>query len=131
MRLEDLLRYDDIVIQCHDNPDADALASGYAVYWYLTSKGKSPRFIYRGSRKVTKSNLLIMISELNIPVKYDPDFDGRPELLITVDCQPGQKNISTLTIRQPDMVIMAMPILIRCSPNSSPPELTSTPMRTL
>ncbi|SMC39434.1 nanoRNase/pAp phosphatase, hydrolyzes c-di-AMP and oligoRNAs [Oscillospiraceae bacterium] len=96
MRLEDLLGYDDIVIQCHDNPDADALASGYAVYWYLTSKGKSPRFIYRGSRKVTKSNLLIMISELNIPVKYEPEFEDKPELLIAVDCQPGQKNISII-----------------------------------
>ena len=80
MRLEELLKYDDIVIQCHDNPDADALASGYAVYWYLTAMGKSPKFIYRGSRKITKSNLMIMISELNIPVSYEPDFDREVEL---------------------------------------------------
>ncbi|MBP5181211.1 MAG: DHH family phosphoesterase, partial [Clostridiales bacterium] len=95
MRLEELLKYDDIVIQCHDNPDADALASGYALYWYLTAKGKSPRFIYRGSRKITKSNLMIMISELNIPVSYEPDFEEEPELLVVVDCQPDQKNVTT------------------------------------
>ena len=26
MRLKDLLKFDEIVIQCHDNPDADAIA---------------------------------------------------------------------------------------------------------
>ena len=31
MKLSELLKYDDIVIQCHDNPDADALSSGYAL----------------------------------------------------------------------------------------------------
>ena len=35
MRLSDFLEYNDIAIQCHDNPDADALASGYGVYVYL------------------------------------------------------------------------------------------------
>ena len=94
MRLEELLRYDDIVIQCHDNPDADALASGYAIYWYLTAKDKTPKFIYRGSRKITKSNLLIMISELNVPVSYEPDFDEEADLLVAVDCQISQKNVT-------------------------------------
>ena len=56
MKLNDLLKFNDIVIQCHDNPDADALASGYALYWYLTKKGKSPRFIYRGYNEIKKSN---------------------------------------------------------------------------
>lgn len=42
MTLEDLLNYESIVIQCHDDPDADAIASGYALLKYLESKGKSP-----------------------------------------------------------------------------------------
>ena len=42
MQLKDLLKYNDIVIQCHDNPDADALASGYALWWYLTKNGRRP-----------------------------------------------------------------------------------------
>ena len=45
MKLRDLLKYKDIVIQCHDNPDADALASGYAVFKYLESRGKKPRLV--------------------------------------------------------------------------------------
>ncbi len=95
MKLSDLLKYNEIVIQCHDNPDADALSSGYAVYWYLKKMGKKPKFIYRGINKIRKSNLLIMIKELNVPVKYVPDFDKVPELLVLVDCQYGQKNVTT------------------------------------
>ena len=41
MRLKEFLKYDDIVIQCHDNPDADALASGFGVYVYLKAHGKN------------------------------------------------------------------------------------------
>ena len=35
MRLCELLKFDDIVIQCHDYPDADTVASGLALYRYL------------------------------------------------------------------------------------------------
>lgn len=94
MKLKDLLKFDDIVIQCHDNPDADALASGYGLYWYFKRFNKQVRFIYRGSNKIQKSNLLIMVKELDIPVEYAPDFDEEPELLITVDCQYGQRNVT-------------------------------------
>lgn len=96
MKLNELLKFDDIVIQCHDNPDADALASGYALYWFLKKMGKKPYFMYRGINKIQKSNLMIMISALEVPVNYEPDFDREPELLVTVDCQYGQKNV-TLT----------------------------------
>ncbi len=94
MSLRDFLSFQDIVIQCHDNPDADALASGYALHTYLTRMGKSPRFIYRGKNRIQKSNLLIMVDKLQIPVSYEPDFDEEPELLITVDCQYGQRNVT-------------------------------------
>lgn len=94
MKLSDLLEYNDIVIQCHDNPDADALASGYAIWWYFRRMGKDPKFIYRGRKEITKSNLQIMLVQLQIPVSYEPDFDRTPELLITVDCQAGQKNVT-------------------------------------
>ncbi len=94
MHLKDLLNYNDIVIQCHDNPDADALSSGYALYKYLVKNGKSPRFIYRGRNKISKSNLVIMVRELDIPVSYEPEISDVPELLITVDCQYGQKNVT-------------------------------------
>ena len=94
MKLDDLLKFNDIVIQCHDNPDADALASGYALYWYLNKKGKHPRFIYRGYNEIKKSNLLMMLEALKVPVSYEPDFNEKPELLALVDCQYGQKNVT-------------------------------------
>lgn len=94
MKLNELLKYDDIVIQCHDNPDADALASGYGVYWYLEKMGKKPKFIYRGMNEIQKSNLLMMISALEVPVDYAPNFYEKPELLVVVDCQYGQSNVT-------------------------------------
>ena len=54
MKLKDLCSFNDIVIQCHDNPDADALASGFGLYTYFKSKGKDVRFIYRGRNKIQK-----------------------------------------------------------------------------
>ncbi len=95
MKLNELLKFNDIVIQCHDNPDADALASGFALYWYFLQNDKKPIFIYSGKNRIHKSNLMIMLDELNIPVSYVEKLDRRPELLVTVDCQYGQKNVTT------------------------------------
>ncbi|MBO4688453.1 MAG: DHH family phosphoesterase [Clostridiales bacterium] len=99
MKLSELLQFNDIVIQCHDNPDADALASGAALHWYFTKMDKKVRFIYRGNNQTQKSNLVIMLSDLAIPISYEPEFDENPELLITVDCQYGQRNVTTTTAR--------------------------------
>ena len=68
MRLSELLEYDSIVVQCHDNPDADAIASGYGVYTYLKGQGKDARFIYGGRFPIQKSNLVLMVTELKIPI---------------------------------------------------------------
>lgn len=93
MRLSDLLKYDRIVVQCHDNPDADAIASGFGVYWYLKEKGKNVRFVYGGRNLIQKSNLVLMISELNIPIEYVDSIE-KPDLLVTVDCQYGEGNVT-------------------------------------
>ena len=93
MRLSDFLEYNDIVIQCHDNPDADALASGYGVYVYLKAHGKNVKFVYGGRFELQKSNLLLMINKLSIPIKYVKELD-KPELLIMVDCQYDGGNVA-------------------------------------
>ena len=55
MRLADYKGYDSITIQCHDNPDADTLASGFALKKYLLSK--ETREALKGTPKPTiKSN---------------------------------------------------------------------------
>lgn len=93
MRLRELLAYDSIVVQCHDNPDADALASGYGLYIYLKEQGKEVRFVYGGRCHIQKSNLVLMVSELEIPVEHVEALEA-PELLVTVDCQYGEGNVT-------------------------------------
>lgn len=100
MRLSDLETYDEITIQMHDNPDADALASGFGLYSYFHSKKKKVKLVYCGRNRIHKSNLKMMMEELNIPAKYlrlDEDETEEVEgLLITVDCQYGAGNVTGL-----------------------------------
>ena len=103
MVLKNLERYDQIVIQVHDNPDADAVGSGYAVYRYFQSKGKDVRLIYGGKYEISKSNMLLLISELEIPIEYVKVLD-KPELLITVDCQYGEGNVQKFEARNIAMI---------------------------
>ena len=93
MKLSDLLVFNEIVIQCHDNPDADAIASGFALYSFFKAKGKTVRQIYSGNFKISKRNLKFMVEELRIPIEYVPQLETVPELLITCDCQYGEGNV--------------------------------------
>lgn len=92
MRLSTLERFHTIVIQMHDNPDADAVGSGYALYKYFEAKGKNVRLVYGGSFRIKKSNMVLLLKELQIPVEHVTDI-GNPELLLTVDCQYGEGNV--------------------------------------
>ncbi len=93
MKLRSLERFNQIVIQVHDNPDADAVGSGYAIYKYFQEKGKDVRLIYSGQNKIKKSNMLLMIEDLHIPLEYVVSLD-KPELLLTVDCQYEEGNVT-------------------------------------
>lgn len=99
MRLNNLLSHNNIVIQCHDNPDADSLASGYALYRYFKSLGKNVRLIYSGRFEIKKRNLLLMIERLDIPIEYVKK-PLEVELLITVDCQYGTGNVTKHEARE-------------------------------
>ena len=96
MRLAELLSYNNIIVQCHDNPDADAIASGYGVYMYLKEMGKNVRLIYGGRGVIRKSNLVMMVRELEIPIEHVSDMtqEQEAELLVTVDCQYGEGNVT-------------------------------------
>ncbi len=98
MRLQDLEQFNPITIQCHDNPDADAIAAGFGLYCYFLEKGKDVRLVYSGKNKIQKSNLVLMIDMLEIPIEY---IDAEQKeyckgLLLTVDCQYGAGNVTTL-----------------------------------
>ncbi len=104
MKLSQLLQYENIVVQCHNTPDADALASGMALTKYLKEKGKNVCFVYGGNFEITKSNLKLMISDLQIDIHYVRHQvqlsqllgireQELPGLLITIDSQYGEGNI--------------------------------------
>lgn len=98
MRLSDLEPYNPITIQCHDNPDADALGAGYGLYCYFRSRGRQVRLIYSGKNRIQKSNLRMLVDELKLPIEYVEPMEGRlppvEGLLITVDCQYGAGNVT-------------------------------------
>ena len=109
MRLEELAEYDPITVQCHDNPDADAIAAGFGLCRYFESKGRKTSLIYGGRNKIQKPNLLLMLEHLDIPITHIKDAaayaeaqpGGRlPGLLITVDCQYGAGNVVKLPAEQ-------------------------------
>ena len=93
MKLNSLEKFNEIVVQVHDNPDADAVASGFAIYTYFKEKGKSVRLIYGGRNKIAKSNMCLMVETLNIPIEHIKEMQ-KVELLITVDCQYGEGNVT-------------------------------------
>ena len=109
MKLSDLQHYQSITIQCHDNPDADAIASGFALYMYFQDMGKKVRLVYAGRNQIQKSNLLLMVENLHIPIEYIGDVskyteeyakcsvsEKETQLLLTVDCQYGAGNVTRL-----------------------------------
>jgi len=91
--LSDLLQYNDIIIQTHDNPDADAIGSAFALYEYLAVHGKTAKIIYGGFGKIKKPNILYMTEWLNIPLTHVKKIPP-PELLVCVDCQYGGGNVA-------------------------------------
>lgn len=100
MRLKELEGYKHIVIQCHDNPDADAIASGYGLYCYFRSRNKDAALIYSGKNRIQKKNLELMIEKLQIPIQYWDKDEAVEGLLITVDCQYGAGNVTKLKASQ-------------------------------
>lgn len=99
--LKQLEKYEPITIQCHDNPDGDAIASGFGLYTYFREKGKNVRLIYSGRNRIRKANLTLMLSLLDIPITYVEMQEEMIEgLLITVDCQYGAGNVTRLPAEQ-------------------------------
>lgn len=95
MQLEKFEHYSSITIQCHDNPDADTIASGFGLYMYFKSRQKKVSLIYSGQFQIQKPNLKLMIENLQIPIVYRaPSEETIEGILITVDCQYGAGNVT-------------------------------------
>jgi len=94
-KLSELLSYDNIVIQCHNDPDADTIGSAFAVYSWLTDNCKNAKIVYSGLNVIKKSNIKFMVQWLKIPLTYVKSIE-KAELLIYVDCQYGEGNVTKL-----------------------------------
>lgn len=94
-RLSDLLKYNSIVIQCHDHPDADTIASAFAVYSFLRLRGKDAKIIYSGFERIKKCNLQMLLERLEIPITHVLELE-KPGLILCVDCQYGEGNVTKL-----------------------------------
>jgi len=94
-KLSELLAFDDIVIQCHNDPDADTVASAFALRTYLAEHGKTAEIVYSGFNPIRKSNMKFMIEWLKIPIKQVKSIK-KAELLLLVDCQYGEGNVAKL-----------------------------------
>ena len=91
--LSNLLDYPHITIQCHDNPDADAFASAFAVQSYLSAHGVDAPIVYGGRAPVSKLNLTEMLAECGITATHivpPAAFDT----LVVVDGQYGAGNVT-------------------------------------
>lgn len=105
LRLHDLHDFPAVVIQCHNIPDADTIASAFALGRYFEQRGTPVRLVYGGPCAISKPNLARFVEALEIPLRYlrDPDSDhddffrSHPDrLLITVDCQHGAGNVQLI-----------------------------------
>lgn len=84
--LKQLSDYKKICIECHNNPDADTVASAFGVYSFLKQNGVDAFIVYGGPYEIKKSCMKMLVNELNIPITYTnnpKDFD----LLLMIDCQ--------------------------------------------
>lgn len=97
MKLTDLEQFNPITVQCHDNPDGDAIGSAFGLYTYFKNRGKDVRMIYSGRFPIQKSNLKLMVEKLHIPIEHVPTVaEPIKGLLVTVDGQYGAGNVTKL-----------------------------------
>ena len=100
MLLHNILSFDAIAIQCHDNPDADSIASGFALYSFCKAAGKKVKLFYAGRNTLAKPNLCAMVALLAIPLEHEPVPAAWDGLLVTVDCQYGAGNVTRVSASQ-------------------------------
>ncbi|MCL2053250.1 MAG: DHH family phosphoesterase [Oscillospiraceae bacterium] len=96
-KLSDLIKFKNIVIQCHDNPDADAITSAFALQAFFREKGRDAKIVYSGALEITKRNIITMNESLGISISYvKAPLELKPELLVCVDCQYGEGNVARI-----------------------------------
>lgn len=96
---EDLINklssYPRVIIQPHDFPDHDAIASAYGLSHILSSQGLNPIIIYNGH--FDRISLVNMIEWLEIPVIHASQMDlTEDDVIVTIDGCIGEKNVTDM-----------------------------------
>ncbi len=90
--LRTVSRYERVFVVTHDNPDPDALATGWAIVWLIQEKlGKPARLL--GGGNILRAENRHMVELLTPPIELVrqidcPDGTG----VVLVDCQSGSQN---------------------------------------
>lgn len=80
----------EVAIVTHDNPDPDAIASGWALHELLRNSGTNARLIGRGA--VVRAENLTMIRLLQPPLELVSRLPSPGIAVILVDCVPTGEN---------------------------------------
>lgn len=92
--LQKLLSYKNICIQCHNNPDADAIGASFGVQCFLKKHGIDSCIVYGGAPAIKKSCLKMMVRECGIEI-FNVSALPAHDLVLYVDCQRGNGNVQT------------------------------------
>ncbi|MFW2487892.1 DHH family phosphoesterase [Clostridium chromiireducens] len=84
-----------VLIQTHNFPDHDAVASAYGLSKLLLEFGISSHIIYKG--EIQRDSLVKMIESININIRKHEEFDiGDEDRIIVVDGCKGNSNVEDL-----------------------------------
>ncbi|MDR0516888.1 MAG: DHH family phosphoesterase [Fibromonadaceae bacterium] len=92
MKLSELAKHKNIVLQSHNIPDADSVSSAFVLQAYFEMQGCKAKIVYGGPAKITKPSLLMFIESFGIEIEKVSEIPANTNLLITVDCQYGAGN---------------------------------------
>jgi nanoRNase/pAp phosphatase (c-di-AMP/oligoRNAs hydrolase) len=90
--LDTVQSFEHILIVAHDNPDPDAIASGWGLGWMIREKlGRIPRLVAGGG--IVRAENRQMVELLDPPIELVEEFEIRPSTAaIIVDCSPHADN---------------------------------------
>jgi nanoRNase/pAp phosphatase (c-di-AMP/oligoRNAs hydrolase) len=92
-RLLDVLQpYEHVLIVAHDNPDPDAIATGWAIGWMIHEQlDRATRLVAGGG--IVRAENRQMVKLLDPPIELVDDLPDEPNTAaVIVDCSPGADN---------------------------------------
>ncbi len=90
--LKTIAPYESIYVAMHDNPDPDAVASGWAIVWLIEQKlGKKARLV--GGGEIVRAENQHMVRLLGPPIELVGTVAcAENSAVVLIDCQAGNQN---------------------------------------